>query len=659
MGRGSSGEARPAEQGCSNRTKNLRIYKSIGQRFILIFVDVLLLVGALLSALWVRFEAAEFTPALHHYVFDHPLTMALTLILFIGLLSSVRLYRYAWRYAGIHVAYAVVTSTTAGTLGMVGIQLLFSKEVLPRSVLLMFWVMSTAAIGGLRVLLRWLVSDMITIPTIKNRSDVTTHRRKVLIAGSIEASQRLIRAMGDERGLSHYEIVGLLDDRPENTGLYYGNTRVLGTLEKLIEIVERMNVEEVIFILPENHDGSEIREYVLECRKRKIPVKVVPNLVESLTKAQHIRLADVQVEDFLHRPMQSLDIDLFGNYLSGKRVLVTGAGGSIGSEICRQIMKLNPAELILLGHGENSIFAIQQELKATYGERASTVLAVISSVTNAQRIDGLFRRFKPEIVFHAAAHKHLPLMEENICEAVHNNVIGTYNVVSACAKYEVSQMVQISTDKAADPTSIMGATKRLCEMVVRAVASKYPKTSFVCVRFGNVLGSRGSVIPVFHEQIRNGGPVTVTHPEMTRYFMTIPEAVRLVIQTGAVGKSGDTYLLDMGYPVKILDLAEDMIRLHGLEPNVDIPIVFTGIRPGEKLHEQLASNTESVEHSGFEGVSRVRSDQEMSFDEATCLIADCKNLVEALDGGGVVDLFDRVISGFAKSSRARFAKPAT
>jgi FlaA1/EpsC-like NDP-sugar epimerase len=338
------------------------------------------------------------------------------------------------------------------------------------------------------------------------------------------------------------------------------------------------------------------------------------------------------------------------------RVLVTGAGGSIGSGICRQLITAKPAELVLLGHGENSIFRIQQELIRNYPESETRISSVIASTTSEERMEGILKEFKPDVVFHAAAHKHVPLMESNVCEAVYNNVVGTYVLTRACVRNGVKNVVHISTDKAADPSSVMGATKYLCECVVKAIAAEQADTGFVCVRFGNVLGSRGSVIPVFAAQIENGGPVTVTDPEMTRYFMTIPEAVRLVIQTGAIGRSGEVYLLDMGKPVKILDLAEDMIRLNGLEPHADIPIVFTGIRSGEKMHEQLVSVNEQIEPTGYDGLNRVNSASLYSWNEMTKLVFRMKAMSEGMNGKEILSAFEQYIPGYSAGAGAVFGR---
>lgn len=480
---------------------------------------------------------------------------------------------------------------------------------------------------------------------------------RTIIVGAEEQGAAIVKAISQTSSLRDHVIIGFLDDRADKHGMFYGGVKVLGTTDLLTEYLDSKNVDEVIFALSDESDREKTKALVMECKKRKVLTKVIPDLAEQLLRPnRNMRLEDIQVEDLLRRTMRSIDTKSFGSYIEGKRVLVTGAGGSIGSEICRQVVQLNPAELILLGHGENSIFGIEQELRQKHPEMANSMFPVIASIKNAERINRVFARFKPDVVFHAAAHKHLPLMEYNVCEAVHNNVLGTHHVVDACIQHGIERMVMISTDKAADPSCVMGATKSLCETIVKSAASEQENTKFVCVRFGNVLGSRGSVIPVFNEQIRKGGPVTVTHPDMTRYFMTIPEAVRLVIQAGAVGNTGDVYLLDMGKPVKIVDLAEDMIRLHGYEPNVDIPITFTGIRPGEKMHEQLASSKEEVMPSAHEGLNKVKCTTPLTREEIDQLVGKFEKYVEELDGGAVIELFQEVIPGYASTARTMFTR---
>ena len=414
-----------------------------------------------------------------------------------------------------------------------------------------------------------------------------------------------LRATREDPSLAGYEIIGFLDDDPAKNGLYIGSAVVLGPIDGLRQLLGDRAIDEVIVALPV-HCLNKLRGHVLECRRMQLPVRKVPYIRDMLLPSGGISLTDLSVEDLLHRPRIDDGNAEIAAYVRGKRVLVTGAGGSIGSELCRQIARQSPASLVLLGHGENSIFAMHQELLADSPEIAERSHCVIAHVSHRKRMAQVLDQYAPEVVFHAAAHKHVPMMETNCREAVFGNVFGTSSVVEACGNLGVERMVTISTDKAVDPCCIMGATKWLSEETLLAGADTWKRTSFVTVRFGNVLGSRGSVVPMFHEQIRRGGPVTVTHPDMTRYFMTIPEAVRLVLQAGAVGESGQLYLLDMGEPVKILELVKDMICLCGLRPGADIPIEFTGLRAGERLHERLVSADERLEKSQWPGLFNVK-----------------------------------------------------
>lgn len=416
--------------------------------------------------------------------------------------------------------------------------------------------------------------------------------RTVLVIGAGEAGSLIVREM-----LRHPETglrpVGFLDDDPAKQRSRIASVPVLGTLEVLEKVVTQLAVDEVLIAIP-SAEGRVIRSLVERLSKVRpgIRYRTMPGVYELLSGRVGIsRIREVEIEDLLRRPPVQLDTDRILGYLEDQTVMVTGAGGSIGSELVRQICRFHPRALILFGHGENSIYQLERELDRNWPD--ITYHSVIAQVQNVVRLDYVFRHFKPQVIFHTAAHKHVPLMELNPEEAVFNNIIGSKNLVTLALKHGVSHFVNISTDKAVNPTSVMGASKRMVEFIVQSAARQARDGQvFVSVRFGNVLGSRGSVIPVFKQQIAAGGPVTVTHPEMVRYFMTIPEAAQLVLQASALGQNGEIYILDMGEPVRILDLARDLIRLSGLEPEVDIPIEFTGMRPGEKLFEELMTTEE-------------------------------------------------------------------
>ena len=423
---------------------------------------------------------------------------------------------------------------------------------------------------------------------------LTSGRRpsNVLLIGAGDAGSMLAREM-----LRHPETgmrpVGFLDEDRAKQGRTIASVPVLGFLNDLPRVIDAVHVDEILIAIP-SADGRTIRT-ILETIRRvspDMPYRTMPALHELLSGRVTVnRIRDVGIEDLLRRPPVELDTQSILSYLQGKRVMVTGAGGSIGSELVRQICRFAPLEIILFGHGENSIYQLERELDASFPN--VHYHSVIAAVQNVQRLDHVFDKYRPDVVFHTAAHKHVPLMELNPEEAVFNNVVGTKNLVHLALKHGVTHFVNVSTDKAVNPSSVMGASKRMAELIVEdAARDATDGQTFVSVRFGNVLGSRGSAVPIFKNQIKNGGPVTITHPEMMRYFMTIPEATQLVLQASALGTNGDIYILDMGEPVKVLDLVKDLIRLSGLEPETDIPIVYTGIRPGEKLFEELMTAEE-------------------------------------------------------------------
>lgn len=416
--------------------------------------------------------------------------------------------------------------------------------------------------------------------------------RRVLVIGAGEAGQMVIREL-----LRHPETnlqpVAVIDDDPARQGESVQGVPVAGTTLDIASVVEHFDVSDALIAMPSQH-GRVIHRIVEELRQQapQVEHKIVPGMYELLSgKVGVNRIRNVEIDDLLGRPPVELDNDGIRHYLQGRRVMVTGAGGSIGSELIRQICRYNPAGLILFGHGENSIYALERELDRDWPDIPYE--SVIGAIQNGSRLEYIFSTLRPDVVFHAAAHKHVPLMELNPEEAVFNNVVGSRNLVNLAVQYGVSHFVNISTDKAVNPTSVMGSSKRMVEFLVQdAARHAAPGQTFVSVRFGNVLGSRGSVIPVFKSQIQAGGPVTVTHPDVVRYFMTIPEATQLVLQAASQGRNGEAYILDMGEPVRIVDLARELIRLSGFEPDVDIPITFTGLRPGEKLFEELLTDEE-------------------------------------------------------------------
>ncbi|WP_195250735.1 polysaccharide biosynthesis protein [Romboutsia sp. 1001713B170207_170306_H8] len=414
---------------------------------------------------------------------------------------------------------------------------------------------------------------------------------RVLIVGAGSAGRLIIQELYENLNLKKLPVC-IVDDDVKKIGKNIYNVPILGTCHQIKEIVEKHNIEEIIFSIANIPKQEKVRiiEY---CKDTKCKIKTIPGIYEIIDgKVDIKKIRDVDIEDLLGRDPVKINLEEISGYLEGNTVMVTGGGGSIGSELCRQISKFSPKKLVILDIYENNAYEIQQELITKYGNSLSLDV-IIASVRDENRIDGIMRNYNPQVVFHAAAHKHVPLMENSPCEAVKNNIFGTLNVALKSSKYNVEKFVLISTDKAVNPTNIMGATKRCCEMIIQSL-NKISSTDFVAVRFGNVLGSNGSVIPLFKKQIEEGGPVKVTHPDITRFFMTIPEAVSLVMQAGAMAKGGEIFVLDMGEPVKILDLAKNLITLSGFEPGIDINIEFTGLRPGEKLYEELLMEEEGL-----------------------------------------------------------------
>ena len=418
--------------------------------------------------------------------------------------------------------------------------------------------------------------------------------KKVLIIGAGSAGRLIIKELYEKPQLQKKPI-GIIDDNKNKLGKKIHNIPVIGTCEDIKRIVKDYEVDEIIFSIA-NIENKRKKEIIEICKSCKCVVKTIPGIYEIIEGKVDIKnIRDVEIEDLLGRETININTKEISNYLENKTILVTGGGGSIGSELCRQIAKVNPKKLILLDIYENNAYEIQQELIRKYKDKLNLEV-IVGSIRDENRLDSIFAKYKPEVVFHAAAHKHVPLMEKSPCEAIKNNVFGTKNVALMADKYKVKRFVLISTDKAVNPTNIMGATKRCAEMIIQTMNER-SKTEFVAVRFGNVLGSNGSVIPLFKKQIEEGGPITVTHPEVTRFFMTIPEAVSLVIQAGAMAKGGEIFVLNMGESVKIVDLAKNLIHLSGFEPGVDIKIEFSGLRPGEKLYEELLMDEEGLKQT--------------------------------------------------------------
>ncbi|RDW20399.1 polysaccharide biosynthesis protein [Oceanobacillus chungangensis] len=512
---------------------------------------------------------------------SHPSLVAMLTILFCHHLFSTKykLYKKVWEYASIQELLIILKVVSFSVISAMVIQLLLFQEV-QFKLFIVTWLLHMCFIGGSRFIWR------IYRDSFLNHSE---NKIRTLIIGAGSAGTMVARQLL-KNNESNLLPVAFIDDNPRKQGLELLGLPVVGGVDAIVSSVEKLEIEHIIISIP-SLSKRELNKIFLECAKTDVQTKILPFLEDLITgKVSINQFRDVQVEDLLGRDPVDMDIKSISEYINNKVVLVTGAGGSIGSEITRQISAFLPRQVILLGHGENSIYSIEMELHETFEDSQIEFITEIADIQDEEKMLSVMRKYQPNVVYHAAAHKHVPLMERNPEEAVKNNIIGTRNVATAASQNNVDIFVMISTDKAVNPTSVMGASKRLAEMIVQSM-DKESNTKFVAVRFGNVLGSRGSVIPLFKKQIEKGGPVTVTHPEMVRYFMTIPEASRLVLQAGSIANGGEIFVLDMGEPVKIDDLAKNLIKLSGNSIE-DIGIEYTGIRPGEKLFEELLKDNE-------------------------------------------------------------------
>ena len=492
------------------------------------------------------------------------------------------LYWRDWEYASVYEVITVVKCVSAAVIVSTIAGIVWFKTLVTWQFVVVLWLLLVCAVGGVRLSMRIFREYFVDSVVMENA-------KPTLIVGAGAAGTLLVRQM-----LMHPKMrmmpVAFVDDDPEKQRKDIYGVRILGTTKDIEKIVQQMGITKVVIAMP-SLPNKKLNEVYDVARKTGAECVILPNIDEVMSGNLHVQqLRNVEIEDLLGRDPVELDQTLIEKQLRGKRILVTGAGGSIGSEICRQVSSFRPKELIILGHGENSIYQLNMELLGKYAEHFR-ITPVIADVQDRKRIFEVMEKYRPDVVYHAAAHKHVPLMEINPREAVKNNILGTRNVAEAANHAKVKTFVMISTDKAVNPPNIMGATKRLCEMIVQDMATKSDTTKYVAVRFGNVLGSRGSVIPLFKKQIAKGGPITVTHPDIVRYFMTIPEAAQLVIQAGSLARGGEIFVLDMGKPVRIVDLAKNLIRLSGYSED-DIEIKFTGLRPGEKMYEELLNEGE-------------------------------------------------------------------
>lgn len=566
-----------------NHLKQLIIDKKLFiRRLFLIILDVILINIASFSALFIRFDfrfsevPLNYTEAVFSYTTINCITAIIIFALF-------RLYNSLWKYAGIdelvNILFACIIT---GFLQIIGMHYILHIHV-PRSYYPLSTAFMIAFIGASRFLYRY--------ARRVSRKDLSIHNKKrIMIIGAGEAGSAIIREISTS-GYVQGTVICAIDDNKDKLGSYIHGIKVVGDRSKIEEAAIKHDITDIFIAIP-SASRNQIRSLLDICKRTSCKLKILPGMYQLINEEVSVtRLRDVEIEDLLGREPVKTDNDTVASYVRGKVVMVTGGGGSIGSELCRQIVKYSPKQLVILDIYENNAYFIEQELKNEHPD--IDIVVLIASVRNTNRMEWIFEQYKPNIVYHAAAHKHVPLMENSPNEAIKNNVGGTYKVAQAASKYGVQKFILISSDKAVNPTNIMGASKRICEMIIQSF-NKVSNTDFVAVRFGNVLGSNGSVIPLFKEQILRGGPVTVTHPDIIRYFMTIPEAVSLVLQAGAFALGGEIFVLDMGEPVKIRELAENLIRLSGYEPYRDIAIEYSGLRPGEKLYEELLMDEEGL-----------------------------------------------------------------
>jgi len=551
------------------------------KRIILVITDSILVIASLFISLFITFylDRGQIPEQYKDYsLFFTFVVMKVATFYFLGL------YNRIWRYASVDDLVNIFKSIVASSFIIIT-YIYFLQGKFPRSVMALDMFITFFLIGTSRLFLRWRYEYL-----YMRKKPMADNIRSIFVYGAGDAGEMIIREMLKHPELG-YRPVGIIDDDRDKRNMKIHNLPVLGGRDRLLELVAEYGVGEIVIAIP-SATGVEMKPIIDACAEAKVKVKTVPGVYELIDENVYIsQIRDVKIEDLLGRDQVDLNIHEIKNHISGKSILITGSGGSIGSQIAREVIRFNPKKLYLLGRGEHSVYLIDNELSLEFPDVLKEV--IIADIQDRAKIADVFSKHQIDIVFHAAAYKHVPLMEAHAGEAVKNNVLGTKNVADAAQAHNVSTFVMISTDKAVNPTSVMGATKRVAEMYIQSMAAG-SHTRFVAVRFGNVLGSRGSVIPLFRKQIESGGPLTVTHPEITRYFMTIPEAAKLVVQASVMAKGGEIFILDMGNPVKIADLAKDLIRLSGFSPDVDIKIRYTGLRPGEKLYEELLTAEEGT-----------------------------------------------------------------
>ncbi|MBD2443048.1 polysaccharide biosynthesis protein [Dolichospermum sp. FACHB-1091] len=583
-------------------------------------------------------------------IFQLGIATILFLVVKLIIFWRVGFYRRYWKYASIEEGIYIVTLM----MGVVVIQTTLFNLLemllgeLPQSLPILEGILSCIFV----ILLRFSVR---VVERISHRQKISKNRERVLIIGAGSAGVSLVEDMQRNPQFGAYPV-GFIDDDIKKQNIHLRGIPVLGNRQKISEVIKTLKIHKVIIAMP-TVPGQTIREIVDICQNNGMQPSTLPGIYEILNGRVRVdSVRDIKIEDLLRREPIQTELERVAQFIKNKTVLITGSGGSIGSELCRQILRCHPAKIILIGHGENSVFNIQQELekliqilknnhKSAPDVNIPQIYTFIADIRVQSRLEHAFERFKPDVIFHAAAHKHVPLMELNPAEAITNNVMGTRNLLQVALQYNVEHFVMISTDKAVNPTNVMGASKRVAEMLVLQAAKESGK-SYVAVRFGNVLGSRGSVVPTFQKQILAGGPITVTHPDICRYFMTIPEAVQLVLQASILGRSGEVLMLNMGEPVKIVDLAKALIHLSGYEVNKDIDIVFTGLRPGEKLFEELFIEGEEYEKTEHEKLLVVKNASRIIPNSLNITVEKLLGVAARNDTNSIILLLSQLVAGY-------------
>ena len=628
--------------------KKLLISKNL---FVLILADIVLLAIAYFLAYIVRFEAHVGASEL--LVIKQ--TIVPILLCKLVVFYFFNLYRGMWRYTGIVDLLNVIKAVFVSSLIIITVVLMLSRfQGFSRSIFIIDAVFSLILIAGIRLAIRFLLSTA-TFSLNKNGINSNEHK-KMIIIGAGDAGEKVVREIYDNPRMK-CRIVGFVDDDKNKVGKQIHGIKVLGRINELKEVAKKSKGVDEILIAAPSAVGKNMRRIVEICDATKIPYKTLPGMGEIIDGKVSIKtIRDISYKDLLGRPPVQLENDKISEFLKNKCVLITGAGGSIGSELCRQICKYGPSLVVLFDAGESNLYSIQMELKhvVTYLKYR----AVLGRIQDKALVDEVFRKYRPDVVFHAAAYKHVPLVERNPWEAVYSNIIGTDILVKAAIAHKVDRFVLVSTDKAVRPTNVMGASKRVAEKIVHA--HKSGQTKFMAVRFGNVIGSSGSVIPLYRHQIKKGGPVTVTHPEITRFFMTIEESAQLILQAFTMGEGGEIFILEMGTPVKIVDMARDLIRLSGKEPDTDIEIKFIGLRPGEKLYEELITEGEGIVKTGHEKILVLRNGvqsgepniQNSQHNDLNCLdekIKELKALADAHDAKGIKKKMKEIVPEYTIS----------